>query len=278
MTNAARQIFISADIEGVGGVVNAEQGQPGNQEYERARRLMMGEVNAAVAGAFDGGATEVLVNDSHGPMRNLLIEDLDPRARLISGRPKPLFMMEGISENCAGVILLGYHACAGAERGVLAHTINGFAFARTMVHERMIGEAGLNGGIAGDFGVPVLMASGDDVFKDEMTTFFPHAAFAQVKRAIGTTCADSLTPKVARDLIRETVAAAVRHAEKAPPVSLGRDVPCAARMNSPTMADLVSLIPGTERLDGHTVGFIAPDALGAVRVFGTMSTMVQSLR
>ena len=120
------KIFISADIEGVAGVVVPQHGAPGNPEYESARRLMTQEVNAAIAGAFEGGATEVLVNDSHGPMTNLLPEELDPRAELILGRPKPGGMFAGLTKDHAGAFCTGYHSGAG-RHGILSHTVSGFA-------------------------------------------------------------------------------------------------------------------------------------------------------
>ena len=122
------KIFLSMDIEGVAGVGEGLQGRRGNPEYETARRLMTQEANAAIRGAFAGGASEVLVADSHGPMRNLIAEDLDPRARLIQGKPRPLSMIEGVSGDHAGVLMIGYHAAAG-NRGTLSHTISGLAFA-----------------------------------------------------------------------------------------------------------------------------------------------------
>ena len=121
------KIFVSADIEGVAGVVARAHGEPGNVEYERARRLMTHEVNAAIAGAFEGGATEVLVNDSHGPQMNLIPELLDARAEVLLGRPKQGGMCAGLDSSFDGVFFTGYHAGAG-QYGVLSHTINGFAF------------------------------------------------------------------------------------------------------------------------------------------------------
>jgi D-amino peptidase len=271
------KIFISADIEGVAGVVHLEQGQPGNPEYQRARQLMIGEVNAAIAGAYDGGATEILVNDSHGRMRNLVIEELDSRARLISGRPKPLLMMEGVI-GAEGAILLGYHACAGAVRGVLAHTYNSFAFARTTINGKAIGEAGLNGAVAGENHVPVLMASGDDVLEAEFADYFPGAPFAKVKRAISVNCADNLSPQAAQAIIRTTARSAVQDARSRKPSTIGATLQCEARMNSLAMADLVMALPELERLDGHTLGFPAATAEEAMRRFVVLGTMVQSLR
>ena len=123
------KILISVDIEGIAGVVHPEQTRPGNPEYERARRQMTAEASAAVAGAFEGGASAVVVNDSHGDFRNLLAEEIDARAELLLGKPRELGMMAGVDQNCVAVFLVGWHAKARTA-GVLAHTMNGFAFAR----------------------------------------------------------------------------------------------------------------------------------------------------
>src|SRR5215831_6128796 len=134
------RILISADIEGVAGVFHAEQTRPGNGEYERARAWMTGEANAAVQGAFDAGATEVLVNDSHGGFRNLLPDQIDARAQLVLGKPRYLGMMAGVEAGCDGVFMIGYHGRAQSQ-GVLAHTINSSAFARVWLNGQELGEA-----------------------------------------------------------------------------------------------------------------------------------------
>ena len=140
------RILISADIEGVANVFHPEQTRAGNGEYERARRWMTAEADAAVRGAFDGGATEVLVNDSHGGFRNLIPDSIDRRARFVLGKPRYLSMMAGV-EGCNAVCMIGYHARAGS-RGVLAHTINSFAFTRVWFNEQELGEAGIYGALA----------------------------------------------------------------------------------------------------------------------------------
>src|SRR5438128_233097 len=132
------KILVSTDIEGVAGVFHAEQSRPGNGEYERARAWMTGEANAAVEGAFAGGAAEVLVNDSHGGFRNLLPDQLDPRARVVLGKPRYLGMMAGVEAGVAGVLMIGYHGRAQS-RGVLAHTINSRAFARVWLNGKELG-------------------------------------------------------------------------------------------------------------------------------------------
>ena len=187
------KIYICADIEGIAGVVAPQHGQPGNPEYERARHLMTEEVNAAIDGAFAGGASEILVNDGHGPMLNLLPEALDPRAGLLLGKPKPQNMFAGLTVEYAGVMCVGFHA--GASRpGVLAHTVNGFAFREIRLNGQPCSEATLYGAYAGSLDVPVILLSGDDVTARECGALFPGAQSVVVKRALGHRAAQSLSP------------------------------------------------------------------------------------
>ena len=216
------KIFISADIEGVAGVVTPQQGQPGNEEYQRARRLMTEEVNAAIAGAFAGGATSVLVNDSHGPMVNLLPELLDPCAELLLGRPKPMNMFCGLEADFAGVLCIGYHSGAG-QHGVLSHTVNGFALAGIRVNGIDCAEATLYGAYAGSLGVPVLQLTGDDRMEAQCAPHFPGVHVAAVKRALGQRAARALSPEAARNLIRIEAERAVRERDQYRPFSRGAD-------------------------------------------------------
>ncbi|HEY9222871.1 MAG TPA: M55 family metallopeptidase, partial [Variovorax sp.] len=202
------KILISTDIEGVAGVFHPQQTRAGNGEYERARRWMTEEANAAIAGAFDGGATEVYVNDSHGDFRNLLPDGLDPRAQAIQGKPRYLSMVAGVELGMDGVCMVGYHARAQGA-GILAHTINSFAFAAIEFDGQPMSEAGLYGALAGEYGAPVLMASGDDLFIEETRPLFPHATFVQTKRATGQTSGISLSPAQSCAAIRAGVAEAL---------------------------------------------------------------------
>ncbi len=271
------KIFISADIEGVAGVVHGQQGQPGNAEYEAARRLMTAEVNAAVEGALAGGASEVLVNDSHGDMRNLLAAELHPAACVILGKPKPLSMMQGLDETFAGAICLGYHARARS-RGILAHTINGFAFGRVVVNGRELGEAGLYGALAGSLGVPVILLSGDDALHDEARELFPEARFAEVKQAIANRSACALSVQAARALIRTHAQAAVRAASGIPPLRLAPPFRCELELNTVALADLMALLPGTERLKPETIAFGAGSILDVIRTLNCFSAMSAVMR
>ena len=194
------RILISTDIEGVAGVVSTSQVREGNGEYERARRWMTDETNAAIAGAFAGGASEVMVVDAHGAYRNLLADQLDSRARLVQGKPRAFGMLGGVAPTCEGVMLVGFHARAQAA-GVLSHTINSSAFARVWLNDQEFGEAGLYGALAGEFGVPVIFASGDDAFVRETKPLFSGCTFVTTKEALGRQSAISLAPKAACEAI-----------------------------------------------------------------------------
>lgn len=271
------KIYVSADIEGVAGVVHPQQGTMGNGEYERARRLMTLEVNAAIEGAFSGGANEVLVNDSHGDMRNLLPDELDPRAELLLGKPKPLNMFDGLDAEYAGIFCLGYHTRARAF-GILAHTTNGFAFGRIRLNEYELGEAGLYAAYAGSLGVPVILLSGDDRMAAENQPLFPDARYAVVKRAVGQRAARSMAPEKARSLIRAEAEVAVRQARQIRPFSVNGPYRLEVELNTPALCDLAAVIPAAKRLDAVTVLFEPESAEHAVRWVNTLSALSAMLR
>jgi D-amino peptidase len=270
------RVLISTDIEGVAGVVHHQQVRAGNPEYERARVLMAHEANAAIAGAFDAGATEVLVNDSHGDFRNMPAELLDPRAQFVLGKPRYLGMMAGVDQGVDCVCMIGYHSRAQG-RGILAHTTNSFAFARVIFDEQEMGEAGMYGALAGEYGVPVAMASGDDAFIEEHRPLFPHALFVQTKRATGQTSGISLSPEASRSAIRAGVAAALRQPPPAPYV-LRAPLQVRIQTASPALADLFCQWPTLQRLATDQVGFDAPSVEAAVRIVNCLSAMSTMLR
>jgi len=275
------KILISTDIEGVAGVFHAEQTRAGNGEYERARAWMTGEANAAIQGAFAGGAADVLVNDSHGGFRNLLPDALDPRARLVLGKPRYLGMMGGLEEPCDAVFMIGYHARSQA-RGILAHTINSFAFARVFINGDELGEAGLYGALAGELGVPVILASGDDVFVAETRPLFPHAQWVQTKVAHGQGSGATLSPQAARQAIAEAAEAAVRAARgaaaKAVPLRIAAPIECRLQTQSSALADLFCMWPTLERVDGVTLRFTTDSMQAAIRTLNSLSAMSSMLR
>jgi D-amino peptidase len=212
-----KRVYISVDMEGISGVNGDDQTSAGQPEYARARKLMAEDANAAIRGAFEGGATDVLVNDSHGGQRNLLPEDLDPRARLISHSFKRHGMMEGLDDSFDAVIFVGYHAKADAPRGLFAHTGSGVV-RDLQVNGRSVGEGGMNAALAAYYGVPVVAVSGDDVAVAEVKESAPGARGVVVKRAINVRAVELEPLQAARREIQEAVAQGVAAAKKTTPV------------------------------------------------------------
>ncbi len=262
------RVYVSADIEGVAGVVDASHQSPeGGTEYQRARRLMTEEVNAAARAAFDAGASIVVVNDAHGPNTNLLVEVLDERVQLISGRPKPLNMVQGIDGGFDAALFLGYHARPGTAEAVLEHAYLGSVVDTLTLNGSQQGEFVLNAMVAGACGVPVVMASGDDKLAAEVAEMLPATEVAVVKWAVSRTAARTLTPGAARVAIASAVTRALRSLTAAgllrppePPLTL--DV----RFVKTSQADLALLLPGSQRLDGRTVRYVSDDYLDVFKV------------
>jgi D-amino peptidase len=271
------RILICVDIEGIAGVVHPEQTRPGTVEFEHARRLMAAEANAAIRGAFAGGASAVVVNDSHGHFRNLLPDEFDPRADALLGKPRELGMMAGVDQDCTAAFLVGWHSRAGA-CGVLAHTISSFAFARVWANGAEIGEAGLYGAVAAEFNVPVALFTGDDVFVAETAPLFPGAVGVAVKRAHGNRVATSLSPSAACAAIEAGATQAATHCGQlrlrpvASPIAIRVDAAGVA------LADLFAMLPIVRRTGALTLEFTSPTMRHAVRVLNSLSAMAFMLR
>jgi D-amino peptidase len=198
------KILIAADMEGITGVVHWDQVNPNHPEYSRFRKLMTGDVNAAIRGAFAGGATSVAVTDGHSNGRNILIEELDPRATLNSGSLSPLSMVQGVDNDVDGVMFVGYHGRMGAVNAILDHTWSDEHVSGLWINGQAFGEAGLNGAVCGHFNVPVIMASGDQTLCAEVQELFGNKIeIAQVKKAVSRMSAECLPPAVTTHLIEE---------------------------------------------------------------------------
>jgi D-amino peptidase len=263
------KVFISIDMEGISGVVSSEQCTPGNAEYERARILMTQEANAAILGARAAGATEVVVDDSHGSMRNLLIEQLDTWADLIYGSPRPFGMMEGLDDSFDVVFLVGYHARAGTPNAILDHTYSGQAVSHVEINGRPVGEIGLNAALAGAHGVPVGLVTGDHAAIAEAAALLgPTLQTVTVKRAVGNQAAICLHPEEVQSMIRQAAEHAI--GAEVPPFRLETPVVLRMQFKSSLMADYASLIPGARRLDGYTVEYAHEDYLTVYRTFRAM--------
>lgn len=263
------KVFISIDMEGISGVVSAEQCTPDNPEYERARLLMTQEANAAILGARAAGATEVVVSDSHGSMRNLLIEELDTWADLVYGSPKPFGMMEGLDDSFGVVFLVGYHARAGTLNAILDHTYSSRSVNHVELNGRPVGEIGLNAALAGVHGVPVGLVTGDQAATAEAAALLgPALQTVTVKRAVGNQAAICLHPEEVQSLIRQAAEHAI--SSEVPPLKLETPVVLRMQLKSSLMADYASLVPGARRLDGYTVEYAHEDYLTVYRTFRAM--------
>jgi D-amino peptidase len=260
------RVFISADMEGITGVVNGAQLAPGEFEYERFRTLMTGEVNAAIEGALAAGATKVTVADSHGNGLNLLVEALNPKARLIRSWPRPLEMMEGVEGGFDAAMFIGYHASINTPQAVRAHSISSRRFYDLRLNGRHASEGMLNAAIAGHFGVPVVFASGDEATLAELRgSLGAGLAGVAVKRAIGYHSADSLAPEVARERIRAESERALRQRAAAKPFVIAGPVRLEISFKSMINAEVLALLPVVERVDGATVAFTGKDVVEAVK-------------
>ncbi|MDQ3689967.1 MAG: M55 family metallopeptidase [Chloroflexota bacterium] len=261
------RIYISVDMEGLAGVAHPHQvvfgpGGPDRTDYDRSRGLMAGETNAAIDAAFENGAREVVVNDSHWQMRNLRAEDLADGARLIIG-DKPMSMTQGIGGPGDGAFdgaaFIGYHAGAGHPTGVIAHTYSSVTVLEIRAHGVPQNEAGLNAIRLGHHGVPVVLVTGDDALATEVEALLPWAERVVVKRGLGSNLADSLSPAAARTAIREGMQRAMgrmdtmRTYEPALPIAGEID------FRLPVMADYACVLPDIERVGPRTVGFQADD-------------------
>lgn len=250
------RVYVSIDMEGVAGIATTNQVRRGTDDYPASRLLMTNEANAAVAGAYDAGATEVLVNDAHGDMANLLPGQLDERARLVTGSPKLAgSMMEGLDERFDVALLVGYHAGAGVEAGVLAHTYSSASFYDVRLNGQPVTEAELNAVMAAASGVPIGLVTGDEKICDLAGKRFPGVVTVAVKQGHAATVAASLHPVTACQRIREGAAEAVGRAEELSPYELDPPFELEVELARLTMAELCALTPGAVRVSGRTVRY-----------------------
>ena len=273
------KILIAADMEGVAGVVDWSYVDSRNKEYERFRRIMTDEVNAAIKGIFDAGADEVVVSDGHGGGKNIMIEVLDPRARLNSGSPSPFSMVQGIDKGVDAAMFIGYHARYGTQNGILAHTWS-LGVINAWLNDRLVGEIGVNASIAGYFNVPLLMISSDQAGCDEADEFIPGVETIAVKQGNGMSSAECLPPEVSCELIRKGAQRTVENfkAGKAPaPIHTSTPITVKLELNNSMQADRASVAPGVERLDGRTLQMEVADILEAYRAFRTMLSLAGPL-
>ena len=266
------KVYITSDMEGIAGIATLAQG--GGADYEWARPLMLAEVNAAIGAAFDAGATEVVVNDGHGSHTNLRADQIDRRATLITGRPTPLGMIEGIDGSFDAAIFIGFHGNANQVDAVMGHTYT-FALRHVRLNGREVGEYGTAGMVAGHYKVPVVFVSGDKAFAEEAKRFFPGVEALAVKEGIGFTAAKTMHPLVARERIAAGVKAGLARRKEIAPISISAPVTLEIELSNASYADNAMFIPGMERVDGVTVRYRAPDAVAAYKMSRLISMLAR---
>ncbi len=261
----AFKVFVAADMEGVAGVVAANQTGREGGDYGHFRALMTAEVNAAIAAAFDAGASEVMVTDAHGSGTNLLPGDVDRRAILVSGFPMLGGMVTGLDDSFAAAILIGVHAHGSTPNAILAHTYTG-ALKHVRLNGVEVGEPGLNAAMAGHFGVPVVFVSGDAAAVAELRSLVPGVEAVAVKEAVGFTAARLVSPEIARERIASGVKGALARRSSIPAVAIAKPVTLEVELAEVAQADSVSLLPGMSRVGGRVVRYVAPDMAVAYRI------------
>ena len=253
------RIYISADMEGLAGAVTGEQLGPDGFEYARFREFMTAEVIAAIDAAKAAGATDILVSDSHGNGQSLLIDRLPEDVMVVRSWPRPLGMMDGIDEDFDGVIFLGYHSSTSNSRGVRAHTMSSANVTELRLNGIAMSEAGLNAAIAGHFGVPVILVTGDDVAVAETQVIVGNVEGAVVKWARGFHSARTLTPAAAQEVIRTRVASAIGRIDEFEPYVLETPIEVELSLKHYRPVELLGYLPNIERVSSHTVRFMAGD-------------------
>ncbi len=252
------KIFITADYEGVSGHV---QGGSGGE-----KEAITADINAAITGAVEGGATEILVGEAHASMRNIIPEKLDPRASFLSGQPKPLNHVGGIDGTFDAAMFVAYHAKAGTLRGIMAHTYTGKVFSLKF-NGIEVGEIGADAAIAGYFGVPVVMVAGDKAACDESRALLGDIETVAVKEGVSRSAGRCIHPVEARKLIKEGAKRAMGLIGTATPFVIQPPIRTEVVFTNPGYADNLELLPFIERIDGCAITFTAEDFIEAFELF-----------
>lgn len=272
------KVFVSVDMEGIWGVVHGNQTSDASPEYGPARRWMADDVNAVIAGLFEAGAGEIVVNDSHGSMRNIPADLLNPKAALLSGSPKPLSMMQGIDATFDAVVFVGYHARAGTTASILDHTISGGTIRAIRVNGRELPEMGLNAAIASYYKVPVIMLSGDaETCVQARALFGDGFVTAAVKEATGRYAARMLPQEEARALLKARAKDALSNRGTAV-AAFRLDTPFVfdVEFHNAGQAEMPSMLAGVTRTSPRSVTFTAPDFIGGFKMLRAIIALAAS--
>mgnify|MGYP001028476205 CR=1 FL=1 len=273
-TKAKLKVYISVDMEGISGIVSSDQTSPDGKDYGLTRRWMTEEANAAIQGALDAGATEIVVNDSHGGMKNLIAGEINPNAYLITGTPKPLSMMQGIDETFDAVIFIGYHAQAGSKDATLDHTYSGASIYSLKINGVEMGEYGFNAAIAGYYGVPVVLIAGDEeVCRQAKKLLGENLETAAVKAAIGRYAAKTLVSAKAQALIRQKTKAALEKRSQMKPFNASSPVKFDVDFMNSAQADGAEMIPGVKRTGPRSVSYVQDDFIVGFKLFRALVSL-----
>lgn len=273
------KLYISTDFEGVAGIVDWDQIMVGSHDYEMGRRLLLGELNAAIDGALLAGAQTILVNDSHSSMRNLDPEQLHGSASLLSGKHKPLYMMEGLDSSFDAIFFLGYHGSMGASQAVLSHSYNPRAIWEARINGDIVGETALNALVAAHYGVPIALVTGDEVTVEEAQRLQPAPHGAVVKRSITRYAAESVHPAIARERIREAAHDALTRRKPTSAPVFPRPTTVELTFLTADMAEMSAWVRGVELVPGaaRTVRFSGENTLDLFRTFVTLVMLTRGL-
>ncbi len=271
------KLFISSDIEGTAGIADWQQVLASGADYALGRRLLTAEVNGAIDGAVHAGAAEIVVNDSHSTMQNLDPAALHHNASYLSGRHKPLYMMEGLDGTFDAVFMIAYHGAIGAERAVLSHTYNPLAVWEVRLNGIAVGESALNALVALHHRVPVVLITGDEATADEARPFLPDIEAVVVKRSITRFAAESLHPDRACELIRDGAARALARASAISPPAIGLPATLEVTFLTADMAEMSTWIRGVERAGVRTVTITDEEPLRLYRTFVTIISLTRSI-
>lgn len=253
------KVLISVDMEGIAGVVTGDQLSPEGFEYQRFRDFMTKEAVAAVAAAKGAGATEILVVDAHGNGQNLLIEQFPKDVRIIRSWPRRFSMVAGIDSSFDAVVFIGYHASTNNKRGVRAHTFSSARLTRVALNDREMSEGAWNAAIAGYFGVPVVMVSGDDAAVQEVRSLVGEIEGAEVKQSLGFHSASTLTPEASRDLISQKVTAGLKRIKDFKPYVVSQPMILDVSFKHYLVSEVLAYLKDVERTDSHSIRFIGKD-------------------
>ncbi|GHE81763.1 peptide ABC transporter substrate-binding protein [Amycolatopsis deserti] len=264
------RIMISADMEGATGVTWTDDVVPGTEQWQRFRRLFTGDVNAVIRGLCDGGASDVLVNEAHSSQRNLLLEDLDERARMLTGRHKPLSMMQGIDSGVDGVVFLGYHAGAGAD-GVLSHTYLENQITGVWLDGVPASEGRLNAALAAEHGVPVLLVSGDDKTCEDAAGYAPGAELVAVKECVSRYAAICLPPSRTAEMLSAAARASMDRAVRTPGTAAAHRIE--VEFDASHLAQAAAVVPTVEQTGVRRVGFDAATMTEAMKAFKVVTAI-----